>query len=502
MASCRESSAAAFTTDLNGVHRLEIGRGSSDHWGDYMNAKVLVLGDDPASSEQVKRTLESEGLGVVVSHDKSEGLRRLFSRNFEVLVVDMKMPVSAEGEFFRLTRRIDPHVSLIMTTTEGGISSAVHAVKEGVSDYLQRPTDPEELIQAIRRTLSAKESLRDTRLVRPESVHRYTFSKMVSKSPKMQYIFELVKRVAGTDSTVLITGETGVGKELVARAIHDNSPRTDWPFLPINCGSLTESLLESELFGHERGAFTGAIKTKLGKFEYANKGTMFLDEVGDITPAMQVKLLRALQEKRIERVGGNGSIAVDVRVVSATNQDIKEKIRRHEFRLDLFYRLNVILIHVPALRERLEDIPLLVQHFLQLLNQNLGRDIKGLSARAMKQLLEYEWPGNIRELENVLERAYITCDEAVIDDIVVAQLAHNPTLGAPEDPIDLDVPFDLARHMVVKRFEKHYLWEALRRYQGNVSETAKQTGINPRTLWRKVREHDLDRVSLKKPKEV
>lgn len=229
---------------------------------------------------------------------------------------------------------------------------------------------------------------------------------------------------------------------------------------------------------------------------------MFLDEVGDITPAMQVKLLRALQEKRIERVGGNGSIAVDVRVVSATNQDIKEKIRRHEFRLDLFYRLNVILIHIPALRERLEDIPLLVRHFLQLLNQNLGRDIKGLSARAMKQLLEYEWPGNIRELENVLERAYITCDEAVIDDIVVAQLAHNPTLGAPEEPIDLDVPFDLARHMVVKRFEKHYLWEALRRYQGNVSETAKRTGINPRTLWRKVREHDLDRVSLKKPKEV
>jgi DNA-binding NtrC family response regulator len=474
----------------------------STHGANLMNAKVLVVGDEPTSAEQVKRILESEGLRVVVSYDKSEGLRRLFSRNFSILLVDMKMSVAAEIEFLRLTRRIDPHVSLVMTTTEGSIASAVHAIKEGVSDYLQHPAEPRELVLAIKKTLAEKESLRDTRLLRPESVRRYTFSNIVSKSPKMQYIFELVKRVAAADSSVFITGETGVGKELVAKALHYNSARKDRPFVPINCGSLTETLLDSELFGHEKGAFTGAIKTKLGKFEFAHKGTLFLDEVGDVTPTMQVKLLRALQEKKIERVGGNDTITVDVRIVSATNQDIKEKIRRHEFRLDLFYRLNVIPIHIPPLRDRSEDIPLLVQHFMQMLNQSLARNIKGVSTRAMKQLLEYEWPGNIRELENVLERAYITCDAHVIDQFDFPQWSHNPAVGESTELVDTDVPFDLARHMVIKQFEKHYLWEALRRYEGNVSETAKRTGINPRTLWRKVREHNLDRTSFRKLKEV
>ncbi|NTV43114.1 MAG: sigma-54-dependent Fis family transcriptional regulator, partial [Syntrophobacteraceae bacterium] len=467
-----------------------------------MNGKVLVLGDEPASVDLLKGFLKSEGFEVVVSCDKAEGLRRLFARNFDILLVDQKMTVSAEMEFFRLTRLVDPDVSVIMTTTEGNISSAVNAVKEGLCDYLQHTSDPGVLLQAVKKAAKEKELLRETRLLRPKSVQKYAFSNIISKSSKMQYIFELIKRVAGTDSTVFITGETGVGKELVARAIHSHSPRRDGPFVAINCGSLTESLLESELFGHEKGAFTGAIKTKAGKFEYAGKGTLFLDEVGDISTAMQVKLLRALQEKRIERVGGNDSIIVDVRVVSATNQDIKEKIRRHEFRLDLFYRLNVIHIHIPPLRERSEDIPLLVQHFMTMLNQSHGREIKGISIRGMKQLLEYDWPGNIRELENVLEGAYITCDGAVIDQIVFPQYGQNPAMGSLEEGVDSDVPFELARHMVVQRFERRYLSEALMRFEGNVSETAKRTGINPRTLWRKIREHDLDRGSFKKHNDV
>lgn len=465
-----------------------------------MKAKVLVLSDEPASGEQVKQLLESDGFSVVVSYDKSEGLRKLFSRNFAILLVDMKMPVGEELQFFRLTRLVDPDVAVILTTTEGDIESAVKTVKEGISDYLRRTQDPQKLVKAIKKTLKEKETVWQTRLLRPDSIDQHTFGDIISKSPKMKYIFELIKRVAGTDSTVLITGETGVGKELVARAIHNNSPRRNGPFLPINCGSLAETLLESELFGHERGSFTGAIKTKLGKFESANKGTLFLDEVGDISPAMQIKLLRALQEKKIERVGGNDSVAVDVRVISATNQNLKEKISRHEFRLDLFYRLNVIHIHIPPLRERLEDIPLLARHFINKLNRNLGRNIKGISSRAMKQLLEYEWPGNIRELENVLERACITCDGDVIDQLVFPQMVQNTSPGNQE-AIDLDVPFDLAKHMVIQRFEKHYLWEALKRCHGNVSETAKKTGINRRTLWRKVREHDLDRISFKKTKE-
>ncbi len=442
--------------------------------------------------------LESEGFEVAVSHDKSEGLRRLFARNFDILLIEQKMTVPAEVEFFRLTRLVDPDVSVIMTTVEGTISSAVNAVKEGISDYLRHPSDPRVLVQAVKKAAKEKEALRETRLLRPEYIQKYAFSNIISKSSKMQYIFELIKRVAAADSTVFITGETGVGKELVARAIHSNSPRKDGPFVAINCGSLTESLLESELFGHEKGAFTGAIKTKVGKFEYADKGTLFLDEVGDISAAMQVRLLRALQEKRIERVGGNDPIEVDVRVVSATNQDIKEKIRRHEFRLDLFYRLNVIHIHIPPLRERSEDIPLLVQHFLTMLNESLGREIRGISIRGMKQLLEYDWPGNIRELENVLERAYITCDGTVIDQIIFPQYGQNPPMGSLEDGVDLEVPFELARHMLVKKFEKRYLSEALRRFEGNVSEAAKRTGINPRTLWRKLREHNLERGSFKR----
>lgn len=463
-----------------------------------MNGRILILSDEPASTEALKGLLDSAGFEVAVSHDKSEGLRRLFARNFDILLVKQKMAVPAEMEFFRLTRLVDPDVSVILTTTQGTISSAVNAMKEGVSDYLQYPCDPGVLMQAIKRAAQEKEVFRETRLLRPESIQKYAFSNIISKSSKMQYIFELIKRVACTDSTVFITGETGVGKELVARAIHSNSPRRDRPFVAINCGSLTESLLESELFGHEKGAFTGAIKTKVGKFEYADKGTLFLDEVGDISAAMQVKLLRAVQEKRIERVGGNDPIEVDVRVVSATNQDIKEKIRRHEFRLDLFYRLNVINIHIPPLRERTEDIPLLVKHFMTMLNQNLGRDIKGVSIRGMKQLLEYEWPGNIRELENVLERAYITCDGNVIDQIIFPQYGQNQSMGSLEESVDLEVPFELARHMVLKKFEKRYLSEALSRFEGNVSETAKRTGINPRTLWRKLREHNLERGSFKR----
>ncbi|NLI80589.1 MAG: sigma-54-dependent Fis family transcriptional regulator [Deltaproteobacteria bacterium] len=475
---------------------------AAEERGDGMMARVLVLGEETSCSEETRGILESRGFQITLCKDKSEGLRKLFARNFDLLVVDLQLPVSSEMEFFRLARLVDPNISVIMVTAEGTIASTVRALKGGVSDYLQRPYNPSDLVQSIERTFREKQVLREIRLVRPESVRKHTFSNIISKSPKMQYIFEIIKRVAGTDSTVFITGETGVGKELVAKAIHDNSPRRDGPFLAINCGSLTETLLESELFGHEKGAFTGAFKTKHGKFECANNGTLFLDELGDITSAMQVKLLRALQERKVVRVGGNDSIAVDVRVISATNQDIKEKIRRHEFRLDLFYRLNVIHIHVPPLRERQEDIPLLVQHFIKVINENLGRKIKGVSTRGMKQLLEYEWPGNIRELENVLERACITCDGDVIDQFVFPHDAQNPAMEGTDETVDTDVPFDLARHMVVAQFEKRYLTEALRRYEGNVSETAKRTGIHQRTLWRKVREHRLDRMQFKKSKEL
>ena len=317
----------------------------------------------------------------------------------------------------------------------------------------------------------------------------------------MHAIYDLIEKVAPTDTRVFITGETGVGKELVAKAIHFNSNRKNKPFVGINCGALAESLLETELFGHEKGAFTGAIRTKKGKFEYARGGTLFLDEVGDISPALQVKLLRVTQEKKIERVGGNQEIDVDVRIISATNQPIKEKISRGEFRLELYFRLNVVPIHIPPLRERIDDLPLLVNHFIDVFNRKFGKKLTGVTTRAMSRILQYDWPGNVRELENVLERAFVTTEGDVIDTIITSHDIRQTALQeATPHPVDVEIPFKVARTMVEKRFEKAYLREALKRFGGNVSETARMTGINPRTIWRKIKEYEIEKDrSLNQP---
>jgi len=325
----------------------------------------------------------------------------------------------------------------------------------------------------------------------------YAYENIVGKSKEMQAVFQLIQKVASTDAKVLITGETGAGKELVAKAIHFNSSRKNAPFVGINCGAIPETLLESELFGYERGAFTGANRTKLGKFEYAQGGTVFLDEVGDISPMMQVKLLRVLQEKTFERVGGNCSISLDIRTISATTQDLRKKIKRGEFREELFYRLNVIHIRIPALRERKEDIPLLVNHFIQLFNGSFNKNIKGLSFKAMKQMMQYDWPGNVRELENVLERSFVISDGEIIDEVIFFQQdVHDIKQETEWDPMNLDIPFLVTRSMIVKRFETCYLQKSLQLNQGNVTKTAKQMGISIRTLWRKIKELGLDRESL------
>jgi DNA-binding NtrC family response regulator len=310
----------------------------------------------------------------------------------------------------------------------------------------------------------------------------------------MQEIYDLIEKVAPTDTRVFITGDTGVGKELVAKAIHFNSKRKNQPFVGINCGALAENLLETELFGHEKGAFTGAIRTKRGKFEYAQGGTLFLDEVGDISPGLQVKLLRVTQEKKIERVGGNQEIDVDVRIISATNQTIEEKINRGEFRVELYYRLNVVPIHIPPLRERIDDIPLLVNHFIHIFNRKFNKNMRRVSTQVMSRLMQYDWPGNVRELENVLERAFVITEKDIIDTIIFSHdIAASVSRGAPPYSVDTEIPFKVARAMVEKRFEKAYLQEALNRYGGNVSETARMTGINPRTLWRKIKEYAIER---------
>ena len=466
-----------------------------------MKEKILIVDDQISLCNHLQTVLEMEGYQADIAHNAGQALAALSSQSFDILLTDMKLPGMNGLELFKKARKIDPDISGIIMTAFGSISSAVASIKYGATDYLQKPFEPESLLMVIEKTIRERLLLQEIRNLRREVNQKYAFGNIIGKNHKMQAIYGLIKQVSKTDARVFITGETGVGKELVAKAIHFNSPRKNWPFVSINCGALAETLLETELFGHEKGAFTGAIRRKEGKFEYARGGTVLLDEVGDISSGMQVKLLRVLQEKQLERVGGNQPIDVDVRMISATNQDIKEKISAGEFRIDLFYRLNVVHIHIPPLRERIEDIPLLVNHFLRKFNKDLNRNILEVTTQALSQLMQHSWPGNVRELENVLERAFVTTDGDTIETIILPHDIQHSETSNTLPATDTDIPFKVARSMVARRFEKTYILAALKRYNGNVSRTAKETGINPRTLWRKIKEHELERtkfVSLKK----
>ena len=459
-----------------------------------MKQQILLVDDQVSFCHHIKAILEQEGYEVDVANNADQALQKLSLQTFDILLTDMKMPGPNGLELFNIARKADPNISGIIMTAYGSIASAVASIKQGITDYLQKPFEPEALLIAVEKTLRERRMLKEIRDLRKEVDQRYAFGNIIGKNHKMQEIYDLIEKVAPTDTRVFITGDTGVGKELVAKAIHFNSNRKNEPFVGINCGALVENLLETELFGHEKGAFTGAIRTKRGKFEYAQGGTLFLDEVGDISPGLQVKLLRVTQENKIERVGGNQEIDVDVRIISATNQTIKEKIKRGEFRVELYYRLNVVPIHIPPLRERIDDIPLLVNHFIHIFNRKFNKNISRVTTPAMSRLMQYDWPGNVRELENVLERAFVITEMDIIDTIIfshdIAASAHREAFPYS---VDTEIPFKVARAMVEKRFEKAYLQEALNRYGGNVTETARMTGINPRTLWRKMKEYAIER---------
>lgn len=460
-----------------------------------MKHQILLVDDQVSFCHHIKAVLEQEGYEVAVGHNADQALQKLSLQSFDILLTDMKIPGRDGLELFKIARATDPEISGIIMTAYGSIASAVSSIKQGITDYLQKPFEPEALLIAVEKTLRERRMLKEIRDLRKEVDRRYAFGNIIGKNHKMQAMYDLIEKVAPTDTRVFITGQTGVGKELVAKAIHFNSNRKNKPFVGINCGALAENLLETELFGHEKGAFTGAIRTKRGKFEYAQGGTIFLDEIGDISPGLQVKLLRVTQEKKIERVGGNQEIDVDVRIISATNQAIKEKIDRGEFRVELYYRLNVVPIHIPPLRDRIDDIPLLVSHFMRSFNQKFNKNIARISAGTMSRLMQYDWPGNVRELENVLERAFVVTENDVIDTVIFSQDIKTSHRGdTPSFVIDTEIPFKVARAMVEKRFERAYLLEALKRYGGNVSETARRTGINPRTLWRKMKDYDIERT--------
>ncbi|HIJ57577.1 MAG TPA: sigma-54-dependent Fis family transcriptional regulator, partial [Deltaproteobacteria bacterium] len=430
-----------------------------------MGHKILIVDDQVSFCNHILTILENEGYEVVVAHDSSQAMNRLSTHSFDILLTDMKMPGVDGLELFQNVRKIDPHISGVIMTAYGTISSAVNAIKQGVTDYIQKPFEPEAMLMVIEKTIRERSMLQEIRNLRKEVNQRYAFGNIIGKNHKMQIVYDLIQKVASTDARVFITGETGVGKELVAKAIHFNSSRKNRPFVGINCGALSETLLEAELFGYEKGAFTGANRTKIGKFEYAQGGTIFLDEVGDISPRMQVQLLRVLQEKKFERVGGNRSIDLDVKIISATNQDINDKVKQGEYRVELFYRLSVVPIHIPSLRERIEDIPLLLKHFISILNKNFNRNIKEITAQAMTKLIQHTWPGNVRELENVLERAFVTTEGDTISAVHFSGTMTGATMEESPYYVNIDIPFKVACSIVEKRFEKAYIYESLKRYE-------------------------------------
>lgn len=375
--------------------------------------KILVVDDDPRVMELLGDFLRGQGMEVTLADNGTEALACLEREEYDALLTDLKMPGIGGLEILERSRQLSFPPMAIVCTGYGSIDSAVQAMRLGAFDYITKPLRLEEIRLVLEKALAFRQLHRDNLQLRKQLKEKYRFENLIGQSEPMQEVFRLLERVADTDSTILIYGESGTGKELVARALHFNSSRRERPLVVVNCSAIPQELLESELFGHEQGAFTGAIRMRVGKFEMADGGSVFLDEIGDMSPALQAKLLRVLQEQEIERLGGSRPIRVNVRIIAATHRNLQEAIAQGTFREDLYYRLNVIPIQIPPLRERLSDIPLLVEHFVRLFNQSKGKELEGFSSEALDALMGYHWPGNVRELEHLVERMVILKGEGI-----------------------------------------------------------------------------------------
>lgn len=371
---------------------------------------ILIVDDKSSMRKVLRRVLEEDQHSLLEAENGEEALETIKRQHVDMLITDIKMPRMDGMQLIRLIREIDQEILILVMTAYGTVETAVEAMKLGAYDYLTKPFSTEQVRLIVRKALERQKLLYENKYLREKLNDQYNYRRLVGNSPAMQPVYELIERVAPTDTAVLIRGESGTGKELVAHAIHYQSRRKDMPFVKVNCAVLAEGVLESELFGHERGSFTGAVGKRIGRFELAHGGTIFLDEIGDLSPALQVKLLRVLQEKEFERVGGTHSIKVDVRVLAATNKNLEEGIQKGTFREDLYFRLNVVPIHLPPLRERREDIEKLVLHFLQKYSAETGKEVKHIDPQALEMLRKYAWPGNVRELENTIQRALILAD--------------------------------------------------------------------------------------------
>lgn len=442
------------------------------------DVKILVVDDEQIVRDSLTHWFEEDGYQVSSASDAFDVLKDFEPGKYDIMLVDIKMPKMNGLELLERIKEIDPDCIVIIITAYASVPSAVQALKNGAFDYVTKPIDPDELSHLIKNAIKQKSLKKENIALKASIDEMFSFEGLIGESPEMRKVFDLIKIVAPQDTTVIIRGESGTGKELIARAIHMNSPRRYYPIIPVNCGAFTETLLESELFGHEKGAFTGAQYRRKGKIEMANGGTLFLDEVGSVSPKMQIELLRVLETKQFNRVGGNDIVKVDFRLISATNENIEKLVSEGKFREDLYYRLNVFTIHVPPLRERRSDIPVLANYFVQKFARQMNKPFMKISDEAMEILLNHNWPGNVRELENAIERAMV--------------------IGKPPEIKPSDLPFHIDKNFMndsdsLEEIEKNHIQRVLKKFDWNISRAASALGIDRVTLYNKIKKYGIQK---------
>ncbi len=452
--------------------------------------RILIIDDEAIIRETLSDWLEREGYIIETATTGEEGIKKEIKNKFDMAIVDLRLPGMDGIEIIHKLKEMSPNISVIMITAYATIETAVSAMKEGASDYLTKPFNLEEISLVVKRIAEHQRLIAENVLLRKQLQERYSFKNIVGKSPKMRKIFELIESIADSDSTVLIQGGSGTGKEVIARAIHQRSLRVNNPFVTVNCAAIPDNLLESELFGYNKGAFTGALQDKKGRFELANKGTLFLDEITDMSPAAQIDLLRVLQEREFRRVGGSKLIPLDVRIIAASNKNIEKEVANNNFREDLYYRLDVISIYLPPLKERKEDIPFLITHFLKKYSKKTKREIKGVSKEALVLLIRYDWPGNVRELENMVERAIVLGkEEFIIPNDLPERIKKT---SSKQEHVLPSTRYSLGKSL--EEIEKEHITSILQETNWNFSQTAKILKITRTTLYNKIKKYRIKRL--------
>jgi two-component system, NtrC family, response regulator AtoC len=455
--------------------------------------RILIVDDEENLRHLLTVILRKEGYETETATNGAEALQKVLAGPFDQVLCDIRMPQMDGLTFLGELEKAGAKVSVIMMSAYGTVDTAIEAMKLGAYDYISKPFKPDEILLTLKKAEEREKLKKENDQLRREVHREYGFEKIVTRNEKIKKVFEVIRKVAQYKSTVLITGESGTGKELIARALHYHSDRSDRPFIPINCGAIPENLLESELFGHVKGAFTDAIRTKKGLFEEADGGTLFLDEIGELASSLQVKLLRVLQDGEIRRIGEARSIRIDVRIVAATAKDLVKEVNEGRFRDDLFYRLNVLPVHLPPLRERKEDIPLLVNHFLHVCRENIGKKVDGIENRALEAMMSHGWPGNVRELENTIERAVVLADGEKITLETLPSEIQNAHASPPQVKVD-DEEYSIKK--MSKILETNLIRKALEKTKGNHTHAARLLEISHRALLYKIKEYA---ISEEKP---